>query len=211
MIISIAFSAGSQTYTHKIDTLGDSIIEEKRDMSLFLNLLPQTAATDIEIICQIYSELDCLIENNSLIMRVNVPENNQYYSLETDYGFPFTKASLKINRIPTNLFDSRINSILQKANLTEGAGNSRPIDLRDKENNLALSNALLDAEIESNYIIIMPNNERSEMNLVTLLSDSKPIEVESYSLNLWLIFLILGIGAVVGLSYSFFGNRRGRR
>ena len=211
MILSVAFSAGSQTYAHEVDFLGSSTIEEKRDLSLFLNLLPKTAVTDMEIVCQTYAELDCAIDANSLVIRVNVPEKNSYYTLSTDYGIPFTTTNLTIDKIPTDLFDNRINSILKKANLTEGSGFSKPINLKNKEDNLALSDALMNAGVDSNYIIVMPNGERSEVNMIELLSDSAPIVVTSYSLNLWLIFLIIGIGAVAGLSYMFFGNRRGRR
>ena len=211
MILSIAFSAGSQTYVHEVKFLGSSIIEEKRDLSIFLNLLPNNAVTNMEIVCQNYPELDCTIEDDALFMRVNVPEKNQYYTLISDYGLPFTTTSLTIERIPTDMFDARINAILLKANLTDGSGFSKSIDLKDKEANLALANALRDAGIESNYIVVMPNEERTEVNLINLLSDSAPINVKSYSLNLWLIFLILGIGGVVGLSYMFFSIKRRMR
>ena len=212
LLLICTFSyAASQAYTQKTDALGASLIEEKRDISLLLSLLSPNALADMEFVCLNYAELDCSIEENFIVMRVAVPPKNGYYTLSTDYGFPFTETTLAMNRLPTDLFDRKISSILLKANLSDNPGFAKPLDLKDREGNLALSNAMQASGITSEYTIIMPNGESETLDLVALLSDSAPIVKKSYTLNLWLIFLVLGIGVLAGLAYLFFGIKRRTR
>lgn len=213
LFIMLLLLTGSviQTYHHKSDFLGNAVIEEKRDISLFIDLLPDVTVEDIKAVCESYSDLNCRVEGAFLTMEVRLEPRNAYYSLETDYGFPFSTTTMTIERIPNDLFDEQINDILEKTDLKSGEGTTRPIDLRDKQSNKAIAAAYRQAGLEAQYTIEMPNGEIRTYDLVELLEDSKPITIRTTELNLWLIILAVGLVALALVSWSFFGNRSGRK
>ena len=208
LLVSLLLTGSTQVYNQRVDALGNSMVEEKRDMSIFLSLLPSGALDDISAICSSYTNLECLVEGTTITMVVHVQPDNQYYSLKTDHGFPFSTTTFTLNKIPTDAFDSSINEVFVKANLSSGKSSSVPLDLNNVEGNRAKADALRASGITIEYNIMMPNGQLSTYNLVEVLGDSKPIVIQTYELNFWLIILLIGVGAVGYLAYSFFGNKR---
>jgi hypothetical protein len=201
----------TQTYTQSTDSLGVSTVEEKRDLSPILQLFADTALSDIKSVCDSYTSFNCAVEGTILTSQISINPVNSYYTLETDSGFPFTTTTLTIERIPTDLFDSKINSILEIAKLTSGKGSADPIDLNQVQANKAKAQALNQSGIVLIYSVTMPNGETSEHNLNEILQDSKPITIKSQQINFGLIILILGVVVLGFLFWSFFGNRSGRK
>ena len=208
LLVLLLLTGSTQVFNQRVDTLGSSVIEEKQDMSIFLSLLPSSALGDISAVCSSYSDLECTMEGTTITMVVHVQPDNAYYTLKTDHGFPFSSTTLTLNNIPTDAFDSRINEVLAKAGLSSGKSSSSSIDLNDVEGNRAKADAFQASDISIEYNIMMPNGQVSKYDLVALLSDSKPIVIQTYELNIWLFILILGIGALGYLAYSFFGKKR---
>lgn len=201
----------TQTYTQSTDSLGVSTVEEKRDLSPILQLFADSALSDIKSVCESYNSFNCVVEGTILTSQISINPVNDYYTLETDSGFPFTTTTLTIERIPTDLFDSKINSILEIAQLTSGKGSADPIDLNQVQENKAKAQALNQAGIVLIYSVMMPNGETSEHNLNEILQDSKPIIIKTQEINIGLIILILGVVVLGFLFWSFFGNRSGRK
>jgi hypothetical protein len=209
ILISLLLTGSiTQLYTHKVDALGDSRITESRNISFFLSLLPTDALQRINDICLVNSSLDCSLQNTTLTMSLDLESGNDYYSLTTDNGFPFVTTTLTINKIPTDLFDDRINSILLSSKLVSDEGSAKPIDLTDKSTNRAKAAALKSSGFEIAYSVEMPNKKVSNYDLVAILEDSKPIVVKTQEINSWTIALAVGIILVLFVSASFFGKKR---
>jgi hypothetical protein len=212
MLISLLLTGSvTQVYTHKVDALGDSRITESRDISFFLSILPEDALTRIDSICQLNSSLGCSLQNTTLTMTLDLERGNGYYTLTTDNGFPFVTTTLTINKIPTDLFDERINSILLYTKLVSDEGSTQPIDLTEKSANKAKAAALKASGFVVTYSIEMPNKQVSNYDLVEILEDSKPIVVQTQEINSWTIVLVLGIGLLAFVTYMFFGNKRSKK
>ena len=208
LLVCLLLTGSTQVYNQRVDSLGNSVIEEKQDMSIFLSLLPDGALDDITAVCSSYGDLECQVEGTTITMVVQVQPDNSYYTLKTDNGLPFIMTTFTLDKIPTDAFDSRINEVLAKAGLSSGKSSSSSIDLNDVEGNRAKADAFRASDISVEYNIIMPNGQASKYDLVELLIDSKPIVIQTYELNIWLIILILGIGALGYLAYTFFGKKR---
>jgi hypothetical protein len=210
LILSLYLITGSvsQNYVHSIDSLGMSTIEETTDISSFINLFPQGSLTNISAACKNTQALSCSLNDTILSMRLTIPSENNYYSYESDSGFPIITNTFILERLPTELFDERVNAILAKAGVSEGKGISSPIDFRENESNKLKAEAYAQSGISMNYTLVMPNGKRSSYDVVKLLEESKPIVIITQELNLWLLSLVLGLAVLVAFAFSFFRMKK---
>jgi len=212
MLISLLLTGSlAQSYTQKVEAIGDSTISESRDISSFLSLLPADALMRIDAVCKADPSLDCSLQDTILTMNMDLEDGNDYYAFQTDNGFPFVTTTLTISKIPSDLFDARINSILLQSKLVSDEGSAKPIDLSEKSANRAKAEALKRSGFEVMYSVQMPNGQLNSYDLVAILEDSKPLIIQTQEINSWTIVLLLGIGLVAFVAYTFFGNRSGRK
>lgn len=203
----LLFGSITQTYVQTVDTAGKSVFEEKRDMAVFLQLLPPGSLKKIADVCAVDSALHCSVSGTVITTQVSIPADNIYYSMEREYGLLST-TTMTVYRFPNDLFDGSMNRILEKAGIGGGGSAAAAINLNEKEENKAKAEALQSAGIMLNYTIVMPEGKSQSIDLVEVLADSKPIVVQESGLNYWLVALIIGVIVIGALAYQFFGMKK---
>ena len=210
LLVSILlFGSITQTYVQKVDSSGKSTFEEKRDMSIFLQLLPKDSLKKMTDACAVDPSLSCSVDGTVITTLLQVPADNVYYSFEREYGLLST-TTMTVYKFPNDLFDASINKVMEKAGLGGGTSRVAPINLNEKQENKAKSDALAQAGISLNYTIIMPGGKTQSFDMVAVLADSKPIVVQESELNYWLLVLIVGVVALIAFAYSFFRGNKGK-
>ncbi len=98
--------------------------------------------TLIEKICKEGIISSCSINESSQITRINIAmkENEGYYKVETDYGFPFISHKITIKKIPTDRIGAESAKILSASGFTRTIQRTNNIDLGadNKESAMAL-------------------------------------------------------------------------
>jgi len=210
LLSAILVSNAAQSYVQKIDPLGGASVTETRDLSVFLQLFPGGSVDKIAGACATDPSLSCSVSGTIMTTTIELPAGNNYYTIGTDYGIPFITTALTVNRLPTDVFDSSVNNVLNAAGLTSGKGHAEPIELADKGANANLSAAWKEAGLTMNYTIIMPNGYTQTYDLVQLLADSHPIVVTTQEPDYGLMALIAGIIVLAAFTLSFFRKKKGK-
>jgi hypothetical protein len=213
LLFAVLAANAAQTYVQKMDTVGNAVVTEERDLSVFLQLFPSGSLEKIASTCASDPSLSCSVSGSMMTTTVDISPGSGYYSYTTEYGLPFATTILTINKLPTDLFDTSVDNVLNKAGLTSGKGSAQPIDLGDKVADAAIAEAWKGAGVSMNYTIVMPNGYTESYDVTGLLADSHPIIITTQEPDFGLIVLILGVIAMAAVAFSFFGMkmRAGKR
>jgi len=208
LLSAVLVSSAAQSYVQNMDATGRAAVEERRDMSVFLQLLPGGSLGKIADTCASIPSLSCSVSGNIMTTRIQLGPDSGYYSFDTQYGLPFLTTTLTVNRLPTDMFDASVSDIMNKAGVTSGKGRAAPIDLNDKGANAATAAAWKEAGLDIDYSIVMPNGHTETYRLTDLLADSHPIVITTQEPDFGLMALIIGILVLAAFAFSFFGKRK---
>jgi hypothetical protein len=213
LLFAVLAVNAAQTYVQKVDTVGNAVVTEERDLSVFLQLFPSGSLEKIANTCASDPSLSCSVSGSVMTTTIDMGSGSGYYSYTTEYGLPFATTTLTVNKLPTDLFDTSVDNVLNKAGLTSGKGSAEPIDLGDKVADAAIAEAWKGAGVSMSYTIVMPDGYSESYDVTELLANAHPITISTQEPDFGLIVLILGVIALAAVAYSFFGlkTRSGKR
>jgi len=221
LILSMsAFAALDQSYVQTVSAQGDSVIVKNMDVSLYSEMLPPGTFTRMADICASGFKVPCKVDpiNKTIRMEERIGPGAGYYTFSVDYGFPFTRYVLVMDRIPTDRFSSDLDALLVAANGTAAPGEAaRPLEL-DKDNAKSAA-AIRGIGADIRYSIRMPGGLEGgaegvvkdgvvEYDLVSLMERQGPLTVNSSEINIPYIIIVAAAIAVAALAFSFMGSSK---
>lgn len=228
MLSLAAFAALDQSYSQVVSRNGTSTITRTSDITIFAGQLTVQALEKMAAACEESDSLDCSVDigEKKVTFRESFAPGG-YYSMSSDYGFPFITHTLTIDRIPTDRFSSSLDKLLRASGVAGEQGASiRPIELADKKT--AQENAQILRSVNANitYTILMPiavSEARAgnvsgsvegagvAFDLVEVIGAGEPIVVVGRELNLGYMVAAAGVIVLAALALSFFGTKKPRR
>jgi len=200
---------GALSYVQEFHEDGSSRIARLSALSARGIAQGSQAQEDIALICEEQPELGCSVDRGSgdisIILELE-PEDGGY-RFQASYGFPSIEYSVAITRIPSDLFEERLERILEESGRGQGDGAIHAsIDLLS--DNSAIASLLEGSELDGGFEAVLPDGSRSSMPLSEALARRGPIEAGSSALNLPAFALICGIIAFLLLLRSFLSHKR---
>lgn len=223
LILSMsAFAALDQSYVQTVSFDGDSVIVKNMDVSLYSEMVPPGTFTRMAEICASGFSVPCKVDpvNKTVMMEERIGSGAGYYSFSVDYGFPFTRYVLVMDRIPTDRFSSDLDALLVAGNGTAAPGEvARPLELNKDNSKTASAIRSMGASIK--YSIKMPGGLDTapegtvkdgmvEYDLVSLLERQGPITVTSSEINVPYVIIFAAAVVVAALAFSFIGSSKER-
>lgn len=221
LILSMGvFGALDQSYVQTVTSGGDSVIVKDMDVSLYSDMLPPGTFTRMADICAKGFKVPCSVDsvNKTIMMEERIGSGAGYYTFNVEYGFPFTRYVLVMDRIPTDRFSSDLDALLVAANGTAAPGEAaRPLEL-DKDNSKTAA-AIRSMGASIRYSIKMPGGLEAspagvvkdgvvEYDLVSLMERQGPLTVSSSEINIPYVIIVAAAIVVAALAFSFMGSSR---
>ncbi|MBI5224186.1 hypothetical protein HY990_07240 [Candidatus Micrarchaeota archaeon] len=213
--------AGSydQQYQQHVGLNGASkIVKKTTAQSLGAILTPQEIINAAQI-CGT-SRNDCFINEsqNTMITTIELTSENNYYTFETDYGFPFIEHHLVMRKLPTDKFGTVMATLINAVKPDLQLEPSERVDL--DANNTENGKLLKQIGVNISYEIIMPgsayvatggaeltNEGTAKFELSKVLEQGGSMEVRSREPNWSYIAAIAGIAVLSAFAASFYLER----
>ncbi|MFH1785641.1 MAG: hypothetical protein ABH842_04390 [Candidatus Micrarchaeota archaeon] len=224
MIFSIVFASFDQSYTHDMNRNGAATIEKTMDISIFSGQLSKNAFTNMKQYCDNTMDIDCSVDVDKKTVTITEKfSSGIYYGFSADYGVPHTTYILEIERIPTNVFSQKLESILVAIGEANASNdNPNPINLRDQETNQNLVTTLEVLKVNITYTVEMPSEIDSAsigtaqgstvtFDVVEAMKGSQPVVVVSKEINYGYLIAILGIIVLLVVAYLFMISSKKRK
>ncbi len=220
IVMALSFATVDQSYVQDISADGTSSLQKTMDISIFSNQLSNSTLLAMAAFCSSTTKVACSVDtvSKTLTIKETLPPGS-YYSVETQYGFPFITQTVTIDRIPNDMFGDSLNTILAASNITT-SGVVQALNIRD--NNSASVAALRALNANFTYTVEMPasistaqsgayaaaiQGTEARFDLIEVLSQSQPMVVVTSQINAFAVVGIIGVIALAALAYSFFSMR----
>lgn len=225
-ILSLALTGSlMQKYNQKIYENGDSLVSDELDMTLISQMLPHGSLEAMAAACMFDEDLGCSVDvERGTLYVVRSMRSGGHYTFSAERGLLETTYTVRIGKLPNDMFTDAVDEILVNAGVKEVSGGSAgPTDLGDRESAAAMAATMGLLGMEMLYEVEMPGEVISARSgetaaavdgstatfpMHTVLSDSAPLEISSRQVNWQLIILGVGLVAVVLLAVSFSRTRR---
>jgi hypothetical protein len=222
IVLALSFSTMDRMYVQDIRPDGSSTIQKTMDLSIFANKLSASSFQAMADFCARSSQVSCSVDAASKTVTIKESlASGSYYSVNSEYGFPFITQTLTIDRIPNDMFGASLNTILAAANITAPDQSAvQALNLHDDNN--ASASVLKAIGANYTYIVTMPSSvsearsggynaaidgDSATFDLVQVLSQSQPMVLVSGQINSFVVVIIIGIIVLGALAYSFFGSK----
>ena len=229
LMLSIVVNAAlDQSYLQTIAGDGSSTIVKTQEMNVFSNQLKSGALERMANVCQQGFAVPCSVdqENKKITLTEKLSSNSGYYTLSSDYGFPYITYTLTITKIPTDRFSADLDKLLVASDAisSAGGGSAQPINLNEDNNESVYYLRKFKANIT--YAIKMPaatyeasagnvsgkrDGSSVTFDLVEVMSTSKPVIVKSSELNWTYLIIIVAAISLGGLAITFFTTKPRKR
>ena len=225
LILCTLVSAGlDQSYVHDVSRDGTSTITRTIDVSAFTAQLEDDAIERIDETCKGNPNLACSVdlEREAITMRQEFPARD--YSFEANHGLFFIDYQVTIRIIPTDDFGSSLEELMLKSGVLEEGSEEdlEPIDLNNKQQNLAIAAFLEMFESEFSYQVNMPsaiqeanageiNGRTLNIDMIDVMKDSETIVIKSSEANWVNIFVLASVIAIGALTLSFFLSKKQKK
>lgn len=221
IFVSVVFSATmDHTYIQKIDEKGNSIFTRVTKGEVFPEGSNQSA---IEQICSEKVVANCKINQSSQTTQIiiNMKESEGYYSIDTDYGFPFITHTIKIEKIPTDKISEEMITILKQSGFTKRIQPASAVDLL--ADNRESARALKEFQTNIQYELTVPGlineasfaeeavefqGEKVTIDFVKLLEKPGELKIVSSEMNWAYISAAIAILVIVAFGASFVFDKK---
>jgi ribosomal protein S8 len=208
------------TYIQTINEKGDSIFTRITKGDVF----PEGSNTSaIEQICKEGVIAKCKVNQSSgtAEITINLKENERYYSINTEYGFPFITHVVKIERIPTDKISEEMIQILKQSGFTKRIQPASAVDLLADNRESARALKSFGAEIE--YEVKVPglitdasfaeekinfDGERITIDFTKLLEKQGELKIISSEMNWAYISAAVAVLVIVAFGASFIFDKK---
>jgi uncharacterized protein (UPF0333 family) len=207
----LLLTGSTQTYVHTFDSSGKSFIEEKKDLSSYIQSYPNGSLDRLRNACSATPALGCSVDGTIMTLRLEMAPDSGYYTFKSEYGLPFITSTVTVEKIPSDQFDAALNRALVAVDLTTSRSSAKPLDLRDSATNAQLAAAWKSVGMNETYTIVMPDGHSETYDLVALLADSKPMAVAVQELNLGVLTLLAGVLVLAAFAGSFFFTKKKKK
>jgi len=220
IFLALSSATMDQTFVQDVRKDGTSTIEKTMDISIFANQLPGSSLQMMADFCSKTTKASCSVDTASKIITIKEAfAPGSYYSVDSEFGLPYTTETLTIERIPNDRFGQTLNMILAAANISDSGGvpalnlrsdnNQSAMVLRKLKANLTytvkMPSAVAEAKAGSYSASIDGNNAR--FDLIEVLSQSQPMVVVTKETNVVAVVVIIMVIVLAALAYSFFATR----
>ncbi len=220
IVMALSFATVDQSYVQVISADGTSTIQKTMDISIFSNQLHGSALQAMAAFCSSSTKESCSVDiaSKTLTIKEALAPGN-YYTIDTEYGFPFVTQTLAIQSIPNDMFGDSLNTILAAANIT-GSGVVQPLVMSGDNNASVAALKMLNANFT--YTVVMPasvstaasggygavvQGADAKFDLIQVLSQSQPMVIVTEQINSFVVVCIIGVIVLAALAYSFFSSR----
>lgn len=221
IVMSVVFSATmDHTYMQTINEKGDSIFTRITKGEVF----PEGSNTSaIEQICKEAVVARCMINQSSQTTQIEITlkEKEGYYTISTEYGFPFITHIVKIERIPTDKISEQMIQILKQSGFTKRIQPASAVDLLADNKESARALKSFGAEIE--YEVKVPGlineasfaeekinfqGERATVDFTKLLEKQGELKIVSSEMNWAYISAVIAVLVIVAFGASFIFDKK---
>lgn len=216
MIFSLVCASFDQSYTHDMNRNGAATIEKTMDISIFSGELSKNAFSKMKDYCENTMDIQCSVDVDKKTVTIKESfSSGTYYAFTADYGIPYTTYVLEIERVPTNVFSEKLESILVAIGEANASGEkSSPISLRDQKTNEELVLVLETLKANLTYTVEMPSEVESSslgivsgstvsFDIVSAMKQSQPVLIKSTEINYGYLIGIVGALVLIVMAYLF--------
>ncbi len=221
IVMSVVFSATmDHTYMQTINEKGDSFFTRITRGEVF----PEGSNTSaIEQICQEGVIAKCKVNQSSQTTQIDITlkEKEGYYTISTDYGFPFITHVVKIERIPTDKISEQMIEILKQSGFTKRIQPASAVDLL--ADNKESARALKSFQANIQYEIKVPGlineatfaeqrinfeGEKVTIDFTKLLEKQGELKIVSSEMNWAYISAAVAVLVIVAFGASFIFDKK---
>lgn len=221
IIIGIVFSATmDHTYMQEIDEKGNSVFTRVTKGEVFPEGSNQSA---IEQICKENIVATCKINQSSQTTQITIKmkESEGYYSIDTDYGFPFITHTITVEKIPTDKISEDMIKVLKQSGFSKRIQGASAVDLL--ANNAESARALKSFQANIQYQLIVPglineatfaeeriefSGEKIEIDFTKLLEKQGELKIVSSEINWAYVSAVIAVLVIVAFGASFVFDKK---